>query len=94
MIKDRMMQLFYLLFRGGIFHIKPATYKIMVSPVKIAESHKCYIIVRMEKYNYSPKLYINPFSAEIVFICQNQTPVDIRFWRIKMVPALQELKYL
>ena len=37
---------------------------------------------------------IDPFSAGTVFTRQNLTSVDVRFWRIKMVPALKELKYL
>ena len=36
----------------------------------------------------------NPFSAGTVFIRQNMTSVDVRFWRVKTVPTLEELKYL
>ena len=32
-------------------------------------------------------------SAGIVFIRQNLTSVDVRFWRIKTIPALKESKY-
>ena len=39
-------------------------------------------------------LNFDPFSAGIVSIHQNLTSVDVRFWRIKTVPALKELKYL
>ena len=35
---------------------------------------------------------LNPFSAGTVFIHQNLTSVDVRFWRIKTVHALKELK--
>ena len=37
-------------------------------------------------------MYINPFSAGTVFIRQNLTSADVRFWRIKTVSALKELK--
>ena len=36
----------------------------------------------------------NPFSAGTIFIRQDLTSVDARLCRIKMVPALKELKYL
>ena len=36
----------------------------------------------------------HPFSAGTVFMHQNLTSVDVRFWCIKTVPALKELKYL
>ena len=39
-------------------------------------------------------VYDNSFSAGTVFISQNLTSVDVRFWRIKTIPALKELKYL
>ena len=37
---------------------------------------------------------INPFSAGTVIMSQNLTSVDVRFWRIKSIPALKELKDL
>ena len=37
---------------------------------------------------------MHPFSAGTAFIRQNLMYVDFRFWRIKTVPALKELKYL
>ena len=39
-------------------------------------------------------VFIAHFSAGTVFIRQNMTSADVRFWRIKTVPALKELKYL
>ena len=36
----------------------------------------------------------NSFSAGIVFIRQNLTSVDVRFCRIKKIPALQKSKYI
>ena len=41
-----------------------------------------------------PFLTLDPFSAGTVFIRQNLTSVDVRFWRIKSIRALKELKYL
>ena len=41
----------------------------------------------------SQSLYFNPFSAGTVFKRQILTYVDVRFWRIKTVPALKKLKY-
>ena len=35
---------------------------------------------------------LNPFSAGTVIRRQNLTSVDVRFWRLKTVPALKELK--
>ena len=35
--------------------------------------------------------YFNFFSARIVFILQNLTSADVRFWRIKTVPVLKGL---
>ena len=35
--------------------------------------------------------YFNFFSAVIVFMSQNLTSTDVRFWRIKTVPALKGL---
>ena len=35
---------------------------------------------------------INPFSAGTVFSRQNLTSVDVRFWRLKTVPAPKEIK--
>ena len=32
----------------------------------------------------------NPYSAGIDFICQNLTSVDVRFWRLKSIPAMWE----
>ena len=40
---------------------------------------------------YVHYIYINSFSAEIVFRRQSLTYVDVRFWRLKTVPALREL---
>ena len=34
--------------------------------------------------------YINPFSEGTVFIRQNLTSVEVRFWSINTVPALEE----
>ena len=36
---------------------------------------------------------INPHSAGTDFISQNRPSVAVRFWRIKAVPELKELKY-
>ena len=36
--------------------------------------------------------YFDFFSAGIVFIRQNLTSIDVRFWRIKTVPVLKGLK--
>ena len=36
---------------------------------------------------------INPNSAEIDLSRQNLTSVDVKFWRLKSIPALLELKY-
>ena len=33
---------------------------------------------------------INPYSAGIDFSRQNLTSVDVRFWRLKSIPALQD----
>ena len=38
---------------------------------------------------YSHYTYVNPFSAGTVFIRQNLTSADVRFWRIKTIPALK-----
>ena len=38
--------------------------------------------------------HINPYSAGIDFRRQNLTSVDVRFWRLKSIPALYELSYL
>ena len=40
---------------------------------------------------YGHDLYFNYFSAGTVFIRQNLTSTDVRFWRIKTVPALKGL---
>ena len=37
---------------------------------------------------------VNPFSPGTVFRRQNLTSTDVRFWRIKTIPALKELKYV
>ena len=37
---------------------------------------------------------INPYSAGIDFSRKNLTSVDVRFWRLKSIPALWEYKYL
>ena len=39
-------------------------------------------------------LGIKPYSWEIGFRRQNLTSLDVRFWRLKLIPALKELKYL
>ena len=36
----------------------------------------------------------NPCSAETVFIRQNLSFVEVRFWRIKTVPTMKEWQYL
>ena len=36
----------------------------------------------------SELLYLNPYSAGIDFSRQNLTSVDVRFWRLKSIPAL------
>ena len=38
------------------------------------------------------RYYFNSFSAGTVFIRQNLTSTDVRFWRIKTVPALKGLR--
>ena len=40
---------------------------------------------------YTRDYPFNPSSAETVFIRQNLTSVDIRFGRIKTIPALTEI---
>ena len=37
---------------------------------------------------------VNSFSAGTVFRRQNLTSTDVRFWRIKTIPVLKELKYV
>ena len=39
-------------------------------------------------------VWVNPFCAGIGFIRQNLTSGDVRFLRIKPIPALKELTYL
>ena len=34
------------------------------------------------------RVFINPCSAETDFSRQNLTSVDVRFWRLKSIPAL------
>ena len=45
------------------------------------------------KNSQNPDDWPNPYSAGIDFSRQNLTSVDVRFSRIKTVPALKELKY-
>ena len=33
---------------------------------------------------------LNPFNAGTVFRRQNVTSIDVRFWRLKSIPALKE----
>ena len=40
----------------------------------------------LRQYIYS--LTFNPYSAGIDFSRQNLTSVDVRFWRLKSIPAL------
>ena len=42
---------------------------------------------------YGHYKYFNSFSAGTVFIRQNLTSTDVRFWCIKTVPALKGLKH-
>ena len=43
--------------------------------------------------NVMPGLsHINPFSAGIDFRRQNLTSIEVRFWRLKSIPALKELQ--
>ena len=35
---------------------------------------------------------LNPFSAGTDFRRQNLTSIDVRFWRLKSIPALKELQ--
>ena len=39
------------------------------------------------------KIIFNPFGAGIDFSRQNLTSTDVRFWRLKSIPALKELKF-
>ena len=47
------------------------------------------LLVSMHKLNS-----VYTFSSGTVFIRQNLTSADVRFWRIKTIPALKELKYV
>ena len=42
----------------------------------------------------APSYIVYSFIAGTVFIRQNLTSLDVRFWRIKMVPAMKELNSL
>ena len=39
------------------------------------------------------ELNVNLLSAGNVFIRRNLTSVDVKFWSIKTIPALKEIKY-
>ena len=41
-----------------------------------------------------PTLALTPYSVGTDFSRQNLTSVDVRFWRLKSIPALYEYKYL
>ena len=43
--------------------------------------------LRLSNHAKSEFEKVNPFSAGIIFIRQNLAFVDVRFWRIKMIPA-------
>ena len=43
---------------------------------------------------YGHYKYCNSFSAGTDFMRQNLTSTDVRFWRIKTLPALKELKII
>ena len=53
-------------------------------------------MVLLEKTNketengYRRDNQMDPFSAGTVFRRQNLTSVDVRFWRLKTIPALKE----
>ena len=40
---------------------------------------------------YGHMKYFYSYSADIDFSRQNLTSVDVRFWRLKSIPALKEL---
>ena len=43
----------------------------------------------LKLFNYfSTGIDFNPYSAGIDFSRQNLTSVDVRFWRLKSIPAL------
>ena len=48
--------------------------------------------LRVPKGAFRWGIWFNPFSAGTVFRRQNLTSVDVRFWRLKTIHALKELK--
>ena len=64
----------------------------------IKVTYRCDSTYNIGSYNFTSRSWmsseVKPFSAGTVFIRQNLTSVDARFWRIKTVPALKELTYL
>ena len=55
---------------------------------------KNVILITKEELHQRQIHLLNPYSAGTVFMRQNLTSTDVRFWRIKKVRALQELKYI
>ena len=58
------------------------------------------VLISSFRFIWIPMLWVfghythfNSFSAGIVFIRQNLTSTDVRFWRIKTVPALEGLTF-
>ena len=49
----------------------------------------------MQINGYHAAMVLNPYSSGIDFSRQNMTYVDVRFWRLKSIPALhmQEQNY-
>ena len=65
-------------------------YRIIIN---ISVSSFCFIWIPI-LWVYGHWKYFNSFGAGTVFIRQNMTSTDVRFWRIKTVPALKRLPYL
>ena len=59
--------------------------------INVLASSSCFIWISM-LWVYGQYKYFNSSSAGTVFIRQNLTSTDVRFWHMKTVPALKELK--
>ena len=69
--------------------VKPFGDLLYLGPLEMRSTHlKAELITP-----FVPLEMLSPYSVGSVFIRQNLTSVDVRFWRIKTFPALKELKY-
>ena len=62
----------------------------VLKPLVVEIKSEIKSVFKDVKWSFNASWGLNPYSTGIDFSRQNLTSVDVRFWRLKSLPALYE----